>query len=155
MHFSNLSPINTSASNHHMIKIFHNPDCGTSRNTLALIRNSGVEPEVILYLETPPSKEELQQLISDMSIPVRDVLRQKGTPYEALDLGNPQWSDDELLDFMMAHPILINRPIVVTPLGAKLCRPSEAVLDILENSQQGAFTKEDGEVVINEKGQRV
>jgi len=138
-----------------MIKIFHNPDCGTSRNTLALIRNSGVEPEVILYLETPPSKEELQQLISDMSIPVRDVLRQKGTPYEALDLGNPQWSDDELLDFMMAHPILINRPIVVTPLGAKLCRPSEAVLDILENSQQGAFTKEDGEVVINEKGQRV
>ena len=144
-----------SASNHHMIKIFHNPDCGTSRNTLALIRNSGVEPEVILYLETPPSKEELQQLISDMSIPVRDVLRQKGTPYETLDLGNPQWSDDELLDFMMAHPILINRPIVVTPLGTKLCRPSEAVLDILENSQQGAFTKEDGEVVINEKGQRV
>ena len=114
-----------------MVKIFHNPNCGTSRNTLALIRNSGVEPEVVLYLETPPSKEQLKKLISDMSIPVRDVLRQKGTPYEELDLGNEKWSDDALLDFMMAHPILINRPIVVTPIGTKLCRPSEAVLDIL------------------------
>jgi arsenate reductase len=138
-----------------MVKIFHNPNCGTSRNTLALIRNSGVEPEVVLYLETPPSKEQLKKLISDMSMPVRDVLRQKGTPYEELDLGNAKWSDDELLDFMMTHPILINRPIVVTPMGTKLCRPSEVVLDILVNPQLGAFTKEDGEVVINEKGLRV
>ena len=138
-----------------MVTIFHNPMCGTSRNTLALIRNAGVEPEVVLYLETPPSKEQLKKLISDMSMPVRDVLRQKGTPYEELDLGNAKWSDDELLDFMMAHPILINRPIVVTPIGTKLCRPSEAVLDILVELQRGAFTKENGEVVINEKGLRV
>jgi len=138
-----------------MVKIFHNPNCGTSRNTLALIRNSGVDPEVVLYLETPPSKEQLKKLISDMSIPVRDVLRQKGTPFEELDLGNEKWSDEELLDFMMAHPILINRPIVVTSLGTKLCRPSEAVLDILVDPQCGAFTKEDGEVVIDERGQLV
>jgi len=138
-----------------MVKIFHNPKCGTSRNTLALIRNSGVEPEVVFYLETPPSKEQLKQLIADMDIPVRDVLRQKGTPYEELDLGNAKWSDEELLDFMMAHPILINRPIVVTSMGTKLCRPSEVVLDILEKPQRGSFTKEDGEVVINEKGERV
>lgn len=138
-----------------MVKIFHNPKCGTSRNTLALIRNSGVEPEVVLYLEAPPSKEQLKKLIADMGIPVRDVLRQKGTPYEELDLGNAKWSDEELLDFMMSHPILINRPIVVTSIGTKLCRPSEAVLDILEKPQRGSFTKEDGEVVINEKGERV
>ncbi len=138
-----------------MVKIFHNPKCGTSRNTLALIRNSGVEPEVVLYLETPPSKQQLTKLIADMSIPVRDVLRQKGTPYEELDLGNTKWSDEELIDFMVAHPILINRPIVVTPLGTKLCRPSELVLDILEHPQLGVFTKEDGEVVINEKALRV
>jgi len=138
-----------------MVKIFHNPKCGTSRNTLALIRNSGVEPEVVLYLETPPSKEQLNKLIADMGIPVRDVLRQKGTPYEELDLGDAKWSDEELLDFMIAHPILINRPIVVTPLGTKLCRPSEVVLDILVERQLGAFTKEDGEVVINDKGLRV
>jgi arsenate reductase len=138
-----------------MVKIFHNPKCGTSRNTLALIRNSGVEPEVVLYLETPPSKEQLKKLIADMGIPVRDLLRQKGTPYEELDLGDTKWSDEELLDFMMTHPILINRPIVVTPMGTKLCRPSEVVLDILVNPQLGAFTKEDGEVVINEKGLRV
>ena len=138
-----------------MVKIFHNPNCGTSRNTLALIRNSGVDPEVVLYLETPPSKEQLKKLIADMSIPVRDVLRQKGTPFEELDLGNEKWSDEELFDFMMAHPILINRPIVVTSLGTKLCRPSEVVLDILVEPQRGAFIKEDGEVVINEKGQRV
>ena len=138
-----------------MVKIFHNPKCGTSRNTLALIRNSGVEPEVVLYLETPPSKEQLKKLIADMGISVRDVLRQKGTPYEELDLGNTKWSDEELLDFMMAHPILINRPIVVTSMGTKLCRPSEVVLDILETPQRGSFTKEDGEVVINEKGERV
>ena len=138
-----------------MVKIYHNPKCGTSRNTLALIRNSGVEPEVVLYLETPPSKEQLKKLIADMGIPVRDVLRQKGTPYEELDLGAAKWSDEELLDFMIAHPILINRPIVVTPLGTKLCRPSEVVLDILVERQLGAFTKEDGEVLINDKGLRV
>jgi len=138
-----------------MIKIFHHPSCGTSRNTLALIRNSGVEPEVVLYLETPPSKEQLKKLIYDMTIPVRDVLRQKGTPYDELDLGNAKWSDEDLLDFMTTHPILINRPIVVTPLGTKLCRPSEVVLDILVDAQRGAFTKEDGEVVIHEKGSRV
>jgi len=138
-----------------MVKIYHNPKCGTSRNTLALIRNSGVDPEVVLYLETPPSKEQLKKLIADMGIPVRDVLRQKGTPYEELDLGAAKWSDEELLDFMIAHPILINRPIVVTPLGTKLCRPSEVVLDILVERQLGAFTKEDGEVVINDKGLRV
>ena len=138
-----------------MVTIFHNPKCGTSRNTLALIRNSDVEPEVVLYLETPPSIEQLKKLISDMSIPVRDVLRQKGTPYEELDLGNANWSDEELLDLMMVHPILINRPIVVTSIGTKLCRPSEAVLDILVEPQRSAFTKEDGEVVINEKGLRV
>lgn len=134
-----------------MVKIFHNPKCGTSRNTLALIRNSGVEPDVVLYLETPPSKEQLKKLIADMSIPVRDLLREKGTPYEELDLGNSKWADEELLDFMMAYPVLINRPIVVTPLGTKLCRPSEAVLDILVDPQLGAFSKEDGEVVIKEK----
>lgn len=138
-----------------MVKIFHNPKCGTSRNTLALIRNSGVEPEVVLYLETPPSKEQLKKLIADMGIPVRDVLRQKGTPYEELDLGSAKWSDEELLNFMMVHPILINRPIVVTARGTRLCRPSEVVLEILVNPQLGAFTKEDGEVVINEKGERV
>ena len=138
-----------------MVTIFHNPKCGTSRNTLALIRNTGVEPEIVLYLDTPPSKDQLKKLISKMGIPVRDVLRQKGTPYEELELGNAKWSDEELLDFMMAHPILINRPIVVTPLGTKLCRPSEAVLDILVEPQRGTFTKEDGEVVINEKGLRV
>ncbi|NBS74446.1 MAG: arsenate reductase (glutaredoxin) [Betaproteobacteria bacterium] len=139
----------------YMVKIFHNPKCGTSRNTLALIRNSGVEPEVIFYLETPPSKEELKKLITDMGVPVRDVLRQKGTPYEELDLGNEKWTEEELIDFMLAHPILINRPIVVTPVGTRLCRPSELVLEILQDPQRGAFTKEDGEVVVNEKGLRV
>jgi len=138
-----------------MVKIFHNPKCGTSRNTLALIRNSGVEPEVVLYLETPPSKEQLKKLVADMGIPVRDVLRQKGSPYEELDLANAKWTSEELLDFMMVHPILINRPIVVTSIGTKLCRPSEVVLDILEKPQRGSFTKEEGEVVINEKGERV
>ena len=138
-----------------MVKIFHNPKCGTSRNTLALIRNSGVEPEIVLYLETPPSKEQLKKLILDMSIPVRDVLRQKGTPYEELDLANEKWSDEDLLDFMIAHPILINRPIVVTPIGTKLCRPSEVVLDILVSPPRSPFSKEDGQVVIDEKGQRV
>lgn len=137
------------------ITIYHNPACGTSRNTLALIRNSGAEPRVIEYLKTPPSRAELVALIAAMGLPVRDVLRRKGTPYEELDLDNPKWSDEALIDFMLAHPILINRPIVVTPLGSMLCRPSEAVLDILPQPQQGAFSKEDGEVVINERGQRV
>jgi arsenate reductase (glutaredoxin) len=138
-----------------MVTIFHNPGCGTSRNTLALIRNSGVEPEVVLYLEVPPSKDLLMKLIKDMDIPVRAVLREKGTPYAELDLANPKWTDEDLLDFMVAHPILINRPIVVTGLGTKLCRPSEVVLEILPNPQQAAFNKEDGEPVINEKGLRV
>ena len=138
-----------------MVTIFHNPGCGTSRNTLALIRNSGVEPEVVLYLEVPPSKDLLMKLIKDMDIPVRAVLREKGTPYAELDLANPKWTDEDLLDFMVAHPILMNRPIVVTGLGTKLCRPSEVVLEILPNPQQSAFNKEDGEPVINEKGLRV
>ena len=137
------------------VKIFHNPECGTSRNALALIRNAGIEPEVIHYLETPPTKDQLRKLISEMSMPVRDVLRQKGTPYAELDLGSSKWSDDELLDAMIAHPILINRPIVVTPLVTKLCRPSERVLDILIEPQRGPWSKEDGEVVINDKGLRV
>ena len=138
-----------------MVTIFHNPNCATSRNTLALIRNSGVEPEIILYLEVPPYKDQLKKLIKDMSVPVRDVLREKGTPYAELDLENPKWLDEDLLDFMVAHPILINRPIVVTSLGTKLCRPSEVVLDILANPQLAAFRKEDGEPLINEKGLRV
>ena len=137
------------------ITIYHNPACGTSRNTLALIRNSGVEPEVIEYLKTPPSKERLQQLLADMGVGARALLRQKGTPFDELGLADPQWTDDELLDFVVQHPILMNRPVVVTPLGAKLCRPSEAVLELLANSQLGAFSKEDGEAVVNDKGQRV
>jgi len=138
-----------------MVTIFHNPACETSRNTLALIRNSGVEPDIVLYVEAPPSKEQLKKLIKDMSVPVRDVLREKGTPYAELDLANPKWSDEDLLDFMLAHPILINRPIVVSSVGTRLCRPSEVVLDILANPQRAAFNKEDGEPVINEKGLRV
>jgi arsenate reductase len=137
------------------ITIFHNPACGTSRNTLAMIRNSGVEPTVIEYLKTPPTKAHLQQLLAAMGTGPRELLREKGTPYAELDLANPSWTDDELLDFMLAHPILINRPIVETPLGTRLCRPSELVLDILPNAQQGAFAKEDGEAVVNNKGQRV
>ncbi len=137
------------------ITIFHNPACGTSRNTLALIRNSGVEPEVIEYLKTPPSKARLQQLLAAMGISARALLREKGTPYAELGLDQPQWSDAQLLDFMLAHPILINRPIVETPLGTRLCRPSELVLDILPQPQQGAFAKEDGEAVIDAQGQRV
>ena len=126
------------------ITIYHNPNCGTSRNVLAMIRNSGEEPEVIEYLKTPPSREELVSLISRMEIPVRDLLRRKGTPYDELSLDDAKWSDDELVDFMMKHPILINRPIVVTPLGVKLCRPSETVLYILPNPQKEPFFKEDG-----------
>ena len=130
------------------VTIYHNPECGTSRNTLAMIRQSGEEPEVIEYLKTPPSREKLVELIAAMSVTPRDLLREKGTPYAALGLGDPKWTDDELIDFMLAHPILINRPIVVTPLGTVLARPSEAVLDILPNPDIGPFTKDDGEVVI-------
>jgi len=137
------------------VTIYHNPDCGTSRNTLALIRNSGIEPEVIEYLKTPPTREKLVELIGRMDIPVRDLLRQKGTPYAELALDNPALTDDQRLDAMMAHPILINRPIVITPLGILLCRPSERVLDILSDPQRGAFTKEDGEKVVGEHGERI
>ncbi|MDE2594962.1 MAG: arsenate reductase (glutaredoxin) [Burkholderiales bacterium] len=135
--------------------IYHNPKCGTSRNTLALIRNAGIEPQVIAYLETPPTRDQLVKLIADCGLSVREVLRSKGEVYDELKLDNPKWSDDELIDFMVAHPILINRPIVVTPKGTKLCRPSELVLDILHQPQQGPFTKEDGEVVIDAQGRRV
>ncbi|HWX49978.1 MAG TPA: arsenate reductase (glutaredoxin) [Roseomonas sp.] len=137
------------------VTIYHNPACGTSRNTLALIRNSGEEPEVIEYLKTPPMRDELKSLIQRMGITVRDALRQKGTPYEELGLGDSSITDDQLLDAMTAHPILINRPIVVTPLGVKLCRPSETVLDILPNPQRGAYTKEDGEKVVDKQGRRL
>jgi arsenate reductase len=134
--------------------IYHNPACGTSRNTLGLIRNAGIEPHIIEYLKTPPTRLLLRQLIGRMGLRVRDVLREKGTPYQDLGLGNPVLSDDDLLDAMMAHPILINRPIVVTPKGVRLCRPSEAVLDLLP-LQQGEFIKEDGERVVDEHGRRI
>ena len=137
------------------ITIFHNPNCGTSRNVLALIRNSGEEPDVIQYLKTPPSTKQLKELLKALGISARELLRQKGTPYDELGLADPKWSDDELIEFMHVHPILINRPIVVTPLGAKLCRPSEAVLDILPTPQRGAFTKEDGQVVVNANSKSV
>ncbi|ALK33658.1 arsenate reductase (glutaredoxin) [Burkholderia plantarii] len=134
------------------ITIYHNPDCGTSRNALAMIRNAGVEPHVVRYLETPPSRDELLALVAAMNVPVRDVLRRKGTPYDALDLDNVKWTDAELIDFMITHPILINRPIVQTPIGTRLCRPSEAVLALLPTPQAAPFTKEDGEVVIDARG---
>jgi arsenate reductase len=137
------------------IKIYHNPSCGTSRNTLALIRNTGVEPQVIEYLKTPPSREVLKELIARAGLTVRDAIREKGTPYAELSLDDPALSDDELLDAMLAHPILINRPFVVTPNGVRLCRPSEVVLDVLPLPQKGPFTKEDGEVVIDAEGRRV
>jgi len=136
------------------VTIYHNPACGTSRNTLAMIRNSGEEPRVIEYLRTPPSRAELADLIGRMGISVRDLLRQKGTPYAELGLGDPSLTDDQLLDAMVAHPILINRPIVVTGKGVRLCRPSEAVLDLLP-PQRGAFTKEDGEGVVDAAGRRI
>ena len=138
-----------------MTTIYHNPACGTSRNTLAMIRNSGEEPEVVEYLKTPPSRDVLEDLIRRMGVPVRSVLREKGTPYAELGLSDTNLTDDQLLDAMMAHPILINRPIVVTPLGVKLCRPSEAVLDILPNPQRGPFVKEDGEKVVDASGHRL
>lgn len=137
------------------ITIYHNPQCETSRNTLGLIRNSGVEPIVIEYLKNPPSRLELMELIKRMGISTRDLLRQKGTPYDDLNLDDGKWQDEELIDFMTQYPILINRPIVVTPLGMRLCRPSERVIDILPNRQQGPFTKENGEQVIDPQGSRL
>ncbi|MCE3257177.1 MAG: arsenate reductase [Nitrobacter vulgaris] len=134
--------------------IYHNPDCGTSRNTLAMIRNAGVEPQVIEYLKTPPSRGLLRQLIARMGISARALLREKGTPYAELGLADPALTDDQILDAMMAHPILINRPIVVSPRGVKLCRPSEEVLNLLP-PQQGELTKEDGARVIDEQGRRI
>jgi arsenate reductase len=137
------------------VTIYHNPACGTSRNVLALIRNAGVEPTVIEYLKTPPDRETLGSLIRRMGITPRALLREKGTPYAELGLGDAHWSDAELVDQMVAHPILINRPVVVTPWGVKLCRPSEAVLDILPLPQKGPFSKEDGEPLIDLHGRRV
>ena len=137
------------------ITIYHNPKCGTSRNTLALIRNSGEEPKVILYLETPPTREELKALIAAMRLPVRDMMRRKEAIYSELNLDNASLSDEALIDQILAHPILINRPIVVTPLGTRLCRPSEVVLDILPQAQRAAFNKEDGEAVVDAQGQRL
>jgi len=137
------------------VTIYHNPKCETSRNTLALIRNAGIEPAVIEYLQHPPSREALVEMIKAAGLTVREALREKGTPYAELGLGNLALSDEQLLDAMMAHPILINRPFVITERGARLSRPPEAVLDILPQPQRGYFAKEDGEVVIDEKGQRV
>jgi arsenate reductase len=134
--------------------IYHNPDCGTSRNTLAMIRNAGIEPHVVEYLKAPPSRAMLEQLIARMGITVRALLREKGTPYAELGLGDPSKTDDQLLDTMLTHPILINRPIVVSPKGVRLCRPSEEVLDLLP-PQQGEFIKEDGERVVDERGRRI
>ncbi|MGG7447437.1 glutaredoxin-dependent arsenate reductase [Kosakonia oryzendophytica] len=137
------------------ITIYHNPACGTSRNTLEMIRNSGTEPTVIHYLENPPSRDELVKLIADMGISVRALLRKNVEPYEELNLAEDKFTDDQLIDFMLQHPILINRPIVVTPRGTRLCRPSEVVLDILPDAQQGAFAKEDGEQVVDGAGKRL
>lgn len=136
------------------VTIYHNPSCGTSRNTLAMIRQSGEEPQIIEYLKTPPDRARLLELIGALGISVRGLLREKGTPYAELGLADPKWSDDELLDFMRAHPILINRPIVVTPKGVRLCRPSELVIDLLP-PQQGEFFKEDGERVVDRHGRLV
>ena len=137
------------------IIVYHNPECGTSRNVVGLIRNAGIEPKVVEYLKTPPSREELVKMIADAGLTVREALREKGTPYAELGLGDPSLSDEALIDAMMAHPILINRPLVVSPLGVKLCRPSEAVLDLLPAPQQGAFAKEDGQQVVDAAGARV
>ncbi|HAO0314385.1 TPA: glutaredoxin-dependent arsenate reductase [Escherichia coli] len=137
------------------ITIYHNPACGTSRNTLEMIRNSGTEPTIVYYLETPPARDELVKPIVDMGISVRALLRKNVEPYEELGLAEDKFTDDQLIDFMLQYPILINRPIVVTPLGTRLCRPSEVVLEILPDAQQGAFTKEDGEKVVDEAGKRL
>lgn len=137
------------------ITIYHNPKCGTSRNVLAMIRNSGEEPAVVEYLKTPPSRAELVDLLARAGLNPRDVLRRKGTPYDELGLDDPKFTDDALIDLMIEQPILINRPLVVTSLGVRLCRPSEAVLEILPNPQQGAFAKEDGEAIVDAAGHRV
>ncbi|ORC21191.1 arsenate reductase (glutaredoxin) [Enterobacter cloacae subsp. cloacae] len=137
------------------ITLYHNPACGTSRNTLEMIRNSGTEPEIILYLDNPPSRDELIKLITDMGISVRALLRTNVEPYEQLGLAEETFTDDQLIGFMLQYPILINRPIVVTPLGTRLCRPSEVVLDILPDVQKGAFTKEDGEAVVDASGKKI
>lgn len=137
------------------ITLYHNPACGTSRNTLEMIRNSGCEPTIIYYLDTPPTHDELVKLIDDMGITVRALLRKNVEPYERLGLAGGQFTDEQLVEFMLQHPILINRPIVVTPIGTRLCRPSEVVLDVLPEPQKGAFTKEDGEKVVDEAGKRV
>ncbi|AIU73929.1 arsenate reductase [Hafnia alvei FB1] len=137
------------------ITIYHNPACGTSRNTLEMIRNSGAEPTVILYLENPPSRDELIKLIADMGISARALLRKNVEPYDSLALAEDRFTDDQLIDFMLQYPILINRPIVVTPLGTRLCRPSEIVLDILPAAQKGSFVKEDGEKIADDEGNRL
>ncbi len=137
------------------VTIYHDPDCATSRNVLALIRNSGEEPRVVEYLKVPPSREEFAELLRRMDLPLRTVLRRKGTPYDELGLDDPRWDDDQLAELMLRHPVLINRPIVATPLGVRLCRPSETVLNILPDPQGGAFRKESGEPVIDGQGRRV
>ena len=137
------------------ITIYHNPACGTSRNTLGLIRNSGAEPVIIEYLVNPPDRATLVELLAAMKLSPRELLRRKGTPFDELKLDDPSWTDDQLVDTMLEHPILMERPIVVTPLGARLCRPSETVLDILPSPQRGAFTKEDGEPVVDSEGRRI
>lgn len=138
-----------------LVKIYHNPACGTSRNTLALIRHAGIEPIVIEYLQTPPSKDELIQLIKDSNLSVREAIRKNVEPYKDLELEQDHWTDEQLIDFMVQYPILINRPFVVTPKGTRLCRPSEMVLDILDSQNLGYFAKEDGEVIIDEQGRRL
>ncbi|HFX6475728.1 arsenate reductase (glutaredoxin) [Acinetobacter baumannii] len=138
-----------------LVKIYHNPACGTSRNTLALIRHAGIEPIVIEYLQTPPSKDELIQLIKDSNLTVREAIRKNVDPYKDLELEQDHWTDEQLIDFMVQYPILINRPFVVTPKGTRLCRPSEMVLDILDSQNLGYFAKEDGEVIIDEQGRRL
>lgn len=140
---------------HHDTVIFHNPECGTSRNTLAMIRNAGIEPTIIEYLREPPSRAQLEKMISAAGLTVRQAMREKGTSYQDLGLSDPRLTDEQLLASMVAHPILINRPFVITALGTRLCRPSEVVLEILPEVQQGSFTKEDGQVVVDDKGQRV
>jgi arsenate reductase len=137
------------------VTIYHNPDCGTSRNTLAMIRNAGIEPTVIEYLQNPPSREQLVKMIADASLTVRGAIREKGTPYAELGLDNPDLTDEQLLDAMLKDPILINRPFVITPLGTRLARPSEVVLEILPETHEGAFTKEDGEKVLDAEGKRI
>ncbi|MGF6177623.1 arsenate reductase [Ensifer sp. 4252] len=137
------------------VTIYHNPDCGTSRNTLEMIRNAGIEPTVIEYVNTPPTRDQLVQMITDAQLTIREAIREKGTPYAELGLDNLELTDEQLLDAMLKHPILINRPFVITPMGTRLARPSEVVLEILPDTHKGAFTKEDGERVLDEKGQRI